>query len=295
MAQISKGDTFADSQQLTATRLNQLVDNAQLLVGAITDQPSITANTLEATDSTIVNDNGVLKEATIGDILNSNLPVSTSSVTGGAGVDIVITPASGQKVDIAGNAEVDDLTVTDDLTVGGDASVTGTLSVTGASTLGSASATSLTIDGKTPMTTQDNLTKSYVKVGVATSATGGGVENLVYQTPVLTVPSDETWTYEVLVQTTSGNVNGQTRPDYASVQLRVYNNATLLATINGSTSPYGGHTATHAFAVAFTSADASPRLILKTFNTWGLNEQPRFMVRLTKVKTSTLSDASSCI
>jgi len=131
MAQISKGDTFTDGQQVTGARLNQLVDSSVLLVGAITDQPSITANTLEATDTTIVNDAGVLKEATIGDFLNSNLPISTSSVTGGAGVDIVLTPAAGQKVDIAGNAEVDDLTVTDDLTVSGDLLVTGGSTLTG--------------------------------------------------------------------------------------------------------------------------------------------------------------------
>ncbi len=135
MAQISKGDTFTDGQQVTGARLNQLVDSSTLLVGAITDQPSITANTLEATDSTIVNDAGTLKEATIGDFLNSNLPITTSSITGGAGSDIVITPAAGQKVDVTGNAEVDDLTITDDLTVGGDAGVTGNLSVTGTSLL----------------------------------------------------------------------------------------------------------------------------------------------------------------
>lgn len=131
MAQISKGDTFVDGQQVTGSRLNQLVDSSVLLVGAITDQPSITANTLEATDSTIVNDAGVLKEATIGDFLNSNLPVTTSSVTGGTGVDIVITPAAGQKVDVAGNIEVDDIAVTDDATISGDLLVTGGSTLTG--------------------------------------------------------------------------------------------------------------------------------------------------------------------
>jgi hypothetical protein len=135
MAQIQKGDTFTNGQQVDATRLNQLVDSSVLLVGAIVEQPNITPNTLEATDSTLVNDGGVLKEATIGDILNSNLPVRTSSITGGVGTDIVITPNVGNKVDVAGNAEVDDLTVTDDLTVGGDAGVTGNLSVTGTSIL----------------------------------------------------------------------------------------------------------------------------------------------------------------
>lgn len=295
MPQISKGDTFANSQQLTATRLNQLVDAATLLVGAISEQPSITANTLEATDSTIVNDGGVLKKATVGDILNSNLPVSTSSITGGAGVDIAVTPAAGQKMDVGGAFEANSINSVGALTVGGNATITGTLGVTGASTLGSTSVTSLSIGGKTPMTIQDNLLRTYFKSGTASGATGGGVENLVYQTPVLTIPSDETWSYTVFVQTTSGNVNGQTRPDYQSVQLRVYNNATMLVQLNGSTSPYGGHTATFTWTHSFTSADASPRLILKTFNTWGLNESPKFVVILNKVKTSSISDASSCI
>ena len=129
MAQISKGDTFVDGQQVTGARLNQLVDASTLLVGAITDQPSITANTLEATDSTIVNDAGVLKEATIGDILNSNLPISTSSITGGAGVDITVTPAAGQKMDVGGAFEANSSNATGNATVGG------TLLVTGASTL----------------------------------------------------------------------------------------------------------------------------------------------------------------
>ena len=100
MPQISKGDTFADSQQLTASRLNQLVDSATIQVGAITDQTAIDANTLEATDAIIVSDSGVLKKATIGDVLNSNLPVITTSVTTSvvnaeANKDIVVTPFDG--------------------------------------------------------------------------------------------------------------------------------------------------------------------------------------------------------
>lgn len=92
MPQISKGDTFANSQQLTAARLNQLVDSASLLVGAITEQPSITANTLESTDSTLVNDAGVLKKATIGDILNSGISVKTSALNANANSDIIVAP-----------------------------------------------------------------------------------------------------------------------------------------------------------------------------------------------------------
>lgn len=111
MAQLSKGETFADSQQLTATRLNQLVDSAQLLVGAITDQPSITANTLEATDTTIVNDAGTLKEATISDFLNSGLPVTSAVINAPATKDIVVTPFDSASVAGSSYVSGDGLTV----------------------------------------------------------------------------------------------------------------------------------------------------------------------------------------
>ena len=111
MAQLSKGDTFADTQQLTATRLNQLVDSATLLVGAITDQPSITANTLEATDTTLVNDAGTLKEATISDFLNSGLPVTSSVINASANKDIVVTPYDSASVAGSSYVSGDGLTV----------------------------------------------------------------------------------------------------------------------------------------------------------------------------------------
>lgn len=131
MAQISKGTTFSNGDQVTGALLNQLVDSSTLLVGAIADQPSITANTLEATDSTIVNDAGTLKEATIGDILNSNLPITTSSITGGAGVDIAVTPAAGQKFDVNGAFESTTSNTTGNATIGGSLTVTGASTLTG--------------------------------------------------------------------------------------------------------------------------------------------------------------------
>ena len=112
MAQLSKGDTFADGQQLTAARLNQLVDSGQILAGAITEQTAITAGTLEATDATIVSDAGVLKKATIGDVLGSNVPVVTSAITAGANKDVVVTPNDGTIVTGQAYTSADGLTVT---------------------------------------------------------------------------------------------------------------------------------------------------------------------------------------
>ena len=112
MAQLSKGDTFADTQQLTATRLNQLVDSATLLVGAITDQTAITANTLEATDTTIVSDAGVLKKATVGDFFGSGIPIVSATLTSTANKDITITPNDGVIVTGSTYISTDGLTVT---------------------------------------------------------------------------------------------------------------------------------------------------------------------------------------
>ena len=176
MAQISKGDTFTDGQQVTGARLNQLVDSSTLLVGAITDQPSITANTLEATDSTIVNDGGVLKEATIGDFLNSNLPITTSSITtsainGIAGADIAVAPAAGQKFDVNGAFESTTSNTTSNATIGG------TLTVTGATTLTGGVASGFTVNGlissASVPTTGNHLTnKTYVDGTSSQSANG---------------------------------------------------------------------------------------------------------------------------
>lgn len=120
MAQIQKGETFTNGQQVDATRLNQLVDSSVLLVGSISEQTSIATNTLEATDSTIVNDAGVLKKATIGDILNSGLDTTfdvcinettqTSVLSGKTNKDINVTPNDGVAVTGKSFTSVDGIT-----------------------------------------------------------------------------------------------------------------------------------------------------------------------------------------
>jgi hypothetical protein len=91
MPQISKGDTFADTQQLTAARLNQLVDSATLAVGAISEQTLITTpKSLIASDETIVNDGGALRKVTMLDLLGSDIPVVTSEIDAGDKKDIKV-------------------------------------------------------------------------------------------------------------------------------------------------------------------------------------------------------------
>ena len=136
MAQFQPPAVFTSGQVLTASALNAHVSSATLLPGAVTDQTNIAANTVASNDSLIVHDLSAvaLREATVGDLLNSGLSITTGAIAGNTGADLVITPAAGQKVDVAGNIEADDINVTDDLTVGDDATISGDLAVTGTST-----------------------------------------------------------------------------------------------------------------------------------------------------------------
>jgi hypothetical protein len=97
MAQIQKGDTFADGQQVTASRLNQFLDSATVLPNIITDQTNLTANTVATGDSILLYDLSAtaLREATASDLLNSNIPITTPSVTAGTGSDITLSPQNG--------------------------------------------------------------------------------------------------------------------------------------------------------------------------------------------------------
>ena len=134
MSQLSKGDTFADGQQLTAARLNQLVDSGQILVGAITEQTAVTANTLEATDAILVSDAGVLRKATIGDVVNSGLPVTTSSITAQQNKDVVITANDGVSVVGSNYVSNDGINVTVTTLVAHDILVNQVVLISGAGT-----------------------------------------------------------------------------------------------------------------------------------------------------------------
>lgn len=199
MAQISKGDTFLDGEQVTGARLNQLVDASTLLVGAIADQPNLTANTLEATDSFLLNDAGTLKEATIGDILNSNLPVTVSSITGGAGVDITVTPAATKKLDVAGAFKAESINSVGNATVGGNLTVTGTIN--GAIN----TSNNITSSGTANFTgtLQVNGVVGYVLTEIVDEtiphygAIAAGLTNALHTTSAFTKPAGEIWIMEI--------------------------------------------------------------------------------------------------
>ena len=136
MAQFSKGDTFTNGEQVTGARLNQLVDSATLLAGAITDQSSITANTVATGDSILLYDLSAtaLREANVSDLLGSNLPVTTSAITAGANSDVVITPYDGAAVSGSTYVSADAITVTVTTAVAHGLSVNQVVQIYGAGT-----------------------------------------------------------------------------------------------------------------------------------------------------------------
>lgn len=135
MPQISKGDTFTDGEQLTAARLNQLLDSAICTENLILDQPTVSAPVNEA-DYVLSLHGGVLSKIDLNAILNSGIAVSTSVITGqltdGSGANINLIPlGTGTKVTVIGNLDIPSGT----LNAGGNSTIGGTLTVTGATTL----------------------------------------------------------------------------------------------------------------------------------------------------------------
>lgn len=147
MAQIQSPETYADGQQVTAARLNNQTNGAVLLPGAVTDQTALTANTVASGDTVLLHDASAsaLRKATAGDLLGSNLPITTSSITGGAGVDITVTPAAGQKFDVGGDIEAEDATLTGNLTVTGNTTLDASLAVNGVASFNTTSAVKIPV------------------------------------------------------------------------------------------------------------------------------------------------------
>jgi hypothetical protein len=122
MAQIQSPETYADGQQVTAARLNNQTNGAVLLPGAVTDQTAISGGVASA-DGLIVHDasTSALRKATVGEVLGGGVPVVASSVTGVAGSDLTITPASGQKVDVIGQLQAQTIASTGNALIQGEA------------------------------------------------------------------------------------------------------------------------------------------------------------------------------
>jgi len=146
MAQIQAPYTFVTGDQVTAANLNAHTNSAILLPGFITDQTNLTANTVAANDSLVIHDLSALalREATASDLLNSGLAITTGSITGNAGANIVVTPASTYALSVAGNlSSTGNLAVTGTSTLTGDVTASGLLTVVGNASFNSVEALKL--------------------------------------------------------------------------------------------------------------------------------------------------------
>ena len=67
--QIQSPEVYSLGEQVTATRLNNMVNGATVLPGAISEQVSVSS--LSTSDLVLVNQSGVLKKATIQNVKDS--------------------------------------------------------------------------------------------------------------------------------------------------------------------------------------------------------------------------------
>lgn len=202
MAQIQSPETYADGQQVTAARLNNQTNGAILLPGAVTDQTALTANTVASGDTVLLHDASAsaLRKATAGDLLGSGLPVTTSGITGASGVDLAITPAAGQKVDVGGDIEVEDATLTGNLTVTGSSTLTGNvIADNGFTSNGTANFTGqLQVNGSTAYALYEVSNET---ITPWTSPTTGAFDS-IWTSAAFVKPADEIWAFEFYVHCT---------------------------------------------------------------------------------------------
>lgn len=147
MAQIQSPETYADGQQVTASRLNNQTNGAVLLPGAVTDQTAISGGVASG-DSLIVHDASAsaLRKATAAELLGGGIPVVAASVTGVAGSDLTLAGAAGQNVEVSGNLDVTgNEVITGALTVTGNTTLDASLDVNGAAAFNTTSAVKIPV------------------------------------------------------------------------------------------------------------------------------------------------------
>ncbi len=147
MAQIQSPETYADGQQVTASRLNNQTNGAILLPGAVTDQTAISGSVASG-DTVIVHDasSSALRKATVGEVLGGGVPVVASTVTGVSGSDLILAGAAGQNVEVSGNLDVTgNEAITGGLTVTGNTILDASLNVNGAASFNVTSAVKIPV------------------------------------------------------------------------------------------------------------------------------------------------------
>jgi hypothetical protein len=259
MPQINKGDTFANGEQVTGARLNQLIDSATILPAIITDQTNIATNTVAVNDSILIYDLSAtaLREATPSDLLNSNIAVTTSSVTAGANADIVITPNDAVVVTGATYTSANGLTVVVTtpsahgliagqvvLISGAGAGYNGTFRITAVTTTPTNTFTYVQGVAATPAT---NVGCSYTKKGTVKNVANKAITGNLY------VDGDAIIT-GTTVQTGAVTQSGAVTQNGAVTQTGAVSSSNLTATLT-----------TASTAITQTSTDSSTKIATTAF------------------------------
>lgn len=106
MAQFQSPINYVTGDQVTAANLNNHINGAVALPGLISDQSSMSANDVASTDQVLINDGGVLKKTTVGDVLNSNLAATFTSITATNFVSDNVAPGANKDLGLSPNAGV---------------------------------------------------------------------------------------------------------------------------------------------------------------------------------------------
>lgn len=111
--QFQSPENYAAGQQLTAARLNNMVNNAVPLPGLIGDRTALTASTLASDDKFLILDTSAsaLRTANASDILSSGLPITTPGISY-SGQDIQVNVSDSSSITTASFLSSDGITVT---------------------------------------------------------------------------------------------------------------------------------------------------------------------------------------
>ena len=220
----------------------------------------------------------------------------TCSYTKGKSVVVVGNESVSGKLYVAGNISTAGQVQAASMKVGSTLECYGTANFSSG-----INANSLTVAGKSVTTlVTDSVAKYYVKSAQATGlwTTTTNVEKVVWTSPTLpTPPADETWIYEITATFSSGaGQDSNTRTIAGGIVGKLYKNTTVLGTQTFSCGTMYFTATALTMTTSITSADVGVVLALKVNNVYfPLTENPWYTVRLSKVKTASLSDAALCI
>jgi hypothetical protein len=260
--QFQSPETYAVGQQLTASRLNNMVNNAVPLPGLITDRTAITSNTVASDDKILIYDASAaaLRSSNVSDILGSGVSVVTGGISFSS-QDIQINVSDSADITTASFVSADGNTVTVTATAHGfSAGGTNLIQVSGAPS---------TYNGVFVFTYVNANTFTYTTFSTGTPVTSPTVITVKRKGAIRNASSIVTNSHLSVTQQSEfrgtmyakGNVN-------ITGALNCASNATIAGnlTVTGTTT---ANLTTTSTAVTQTSTDSSTKIATTAFvNSW---------------------------